>query len=157
MSQTENNRDHDEALEEFSHIVSHTEGAHGCRYSSSNGYEFVIWIDDGNESPQPDSDLIEIEVDREDETCEGHYKFSMTLPYASRRRGKIMGRSRTKITTSAEMDAVVGALPGDGGQASKYVMLIDEALRARGIICSLPTQRGKYPRHKAKIEGKHPQ
>lgn len=71
----------DEAYEEFHHIASHTEGYNGCTHKSSNGHEFVIWLDELDDYPQPESDLIEWDVDWEDETFEGMYRFEMTLRY----------------------------------------------------------------------------
>lgn len=73
-------RNTEEALDEFNDIASSTEGASGAKYNSSNGYEFVIWIDNGDEPPTPASGLIKCTVDRDDGTYEGMYKFSMTLP-----------------------------------------------------------------------------
>ncbi len=70
----------EDALDEFNRISSMTEGASGTKYSSSNGYEFVIWIDNGDEPPAPESSLIETNTDHDDETFPGKYKFSMTLP-----------------------------------------------------------------------------
>lgn len=73
--------DMDEASQEFQRIASSTEGYQGSSYKSSNGYEFVIWIDDGDDHPQPESELIQWSVDLDDDTYDDMYKFSMTLPY----------------------------------------------------------------------------
>lgn len=69
------------AIEEFNYLSSHIGGYKSASYQSSNGYEFVTWLDEGDEPPEVSSPLIEVTVDREDEEFEGMYKFSMTLPY----------------------------------------------------------------------------
>jgi hypothetical protein len=72
--------DMERAIEEFEYLESHIGGYKSASYKSSNGYEFVTWLDEGDEPPEVNSPLIEVIVDREDETFEGMYKFSMTLP-----------------------------------------------------------------------------
>jgi len=71
----------DSALEEFNYISSHTDGAHGCQFESSNGYEFRIWLSNPEDIPQPENDMIRWEVENYESNDMPPYKFSMTLPY----------------------------------------------------------------------------
>jgi hypothetical protein len=59
-----------------------------------------------------------------------------------------MNQTRTKITLSPALIAIIDGQPGTNGRAAKCVELIVEALTARGIECTLPPQRGKYARTK---------
>lgn len=70
------------AYAEFQHYASFSGGRSGSTYQSSNGYEFVAWFDlFSNEHPEPQSELIQWSVDTDDDTYEGMYKFTMTLPF----------------------------------------------------------------------------
>lgn len=79
-SEQRKQENYDNALDEFNHIASHTEGLNGCSWNSSNGFEFIIWIEKDDPPPEPESELIEIVVTHDD-YCDGRYKFEMTLPY----------------------------------------------------------------------------
>jgi len=72
---------YENAIEEFNKIESATEGLSGSSYKSSNGYEFIIWIDNGDEYPAVESDLIEWSIDKDDDTYADMYIFRMTLKY----------------------------------------------------------------------------
>lgn len=76
--------DYNAAIAEFQRIASHTDGINGSQYKSSNGYEFIIWIEDEIDIPEVSSALIETSVlPEENKAGETVYKFSMTLPYES--------------------------------------------------------------------------
>ena len=68
------------ALEEFQHIATYTEGRNSSQWRDSGAYLFVIWIDEGDEPPQPEHEGIQTRL-TPDEQFEGYYKFSMILHF----------------------------------------------------------------------------
>ena len=72
--------EYESAIREFGHVASMTSGENGAQWMSSDGYEFVIWLDNEDEIPHPASELLQIEIVHEDA---GRIKFSMTLPYVT--------------------------------------------------------------------------
>jgi tetratricopeptide (TPR) repeat protein len=91
--------DYEEALEEFQKIASHTEGQNVTSWKSPIGHEFIIWIDKNDEYPEHDNELIHTTIDTQDETFDGMYQFSMTLPYEI-----VVAQSDAKTFLDTQMD-----------------------------------------------------
>lgn len=72
---------HDLALEEFSKIASSTSGLNSSTYQSDIGDEFIVWLNNSDEHPTPESELIQWSIDREEQSYLDYYVFRMTLPY----------------------------------------------------------------------------
>lgn len=78
------NSNWDEANNEFNEIARMTVGRNGVVQrvtfrDGSTGKEFIVWIDQDDEPPQPESQLIETLVDYDDEQFDDMYYFSMWL------------------------------------------------------------------------------
>jgi len=120
----------DEALSEFNKISSSTEGHSGTSYGSSNGYEFVIWIDNGDDYPEPESDLITTIVDY-DETFENMYKFTMTLNFDTPQPATASDTADPPRITTGDTVTLIGD-PVEGTEYRVHLILPNTAYIVNG-------------------------